>query len=202
MRLSLLIIVGVFIIIGIIVCMRSSEGFGSAPAVCPKAQKTSRNLWYYHVAYTRDYLVKYLDNLAGADDALAVLMKNQEDLGAFIDTMAPGTQTLATNLLKEHIAGAGAILADAKASRDMTNNIDAWYRNADNISRTLAPALRLSEPMLREMMHTHLQTTLDEATKHLQGDRCGEQEAYRKVVEHILKMADYLVSTKVCKCPQ
>lgn len=202
MGLLLLVVLGLLVLI--VLCLtKTSEGFdflASSPKGCPRIREASRRLWYYHVDYTRDYLIRYLDDIEGADESLAILMKNQEDLGQFIDTLAPGTQEAATSLLKEHIAQAGDILEDAKEGRDMSNNIAAWYRNADDIAKALAPPLKLCEQTLRNMMHEHLRTTLDEATAHLQGDKCKEDQAYKEVVKHILMMANYLVSTTVCHC--
>jgi hypothetical protein len=167
---------------------------------CPKVSSESRQLWYDHVLLTRAYLVKYLDNQPGVEDAANTLMKNQEDLGTFIDRFAPGTKDIATKLLKEHIAGAVDILKDSKEGRDIKVDVAGWYDNANIIAKTLAPALGLSEDTLREMMHTHLKGTLDEATYHLKGDKGQECVAYQGVVDHIMGMSDYLTSTVPCRC--
>lgn len=177
-----------------------SERFGSVEPKCPKAQKESRRLWYEHVRLTRIYLVKYLDDLPDLEDATNVLMRNQEDIGSFIDSFVPGTGEAVTNLLKEHILGAVEILKDTKEGRNIEQAVAEWYVNADAISKALAPILGLPEDKIKEMMHYHLKTTLDEATYHLTGDYESEEKAYCAVVKHIIEMADYLVSNVPCSC--
>jgi hypothetical protein len=192
-----------FVIIAL-ACYHRQEKFGSVSedmkAMCPKTLAESQRLWYDHVHLTRIYIVKYLDDLPDLKDATVELMRNQEDLGVFIDRLAPGTQELATKLLKEHIAGAVDILTDAKEGKDMAPAISRWYENADVISKTLAPALGLDETVLRDMMHAHLKTTLDEATYHLQRDERREWIAYCDVINHIMIMAEYLISKAPCRC--
>lgn len=179
-----------------------SEGFLSSffRPKCPSASKESMKLWQDHIALTREYMVRYLDEIEGVDEVANKLMKNQEDIGDFLDRCAQGVGPAATKLLKEHIMGAVDILKLAKKGQNIHKAVDAWYKNAEEISRALSPPLNLEESVLKKMMYEHLRTTLDEVTEHLKRDRDAEINAYIAVARHAREMALYLIHNVPCRC--
>jgi hypothetical protein len=92
-----------------------------APSLSAATSKSSfneamRKLWTDHVVYTRLYIISAVNGTADATPTLNRLMKNQEDIG---NAIAPyyGSAAAAklTDLLKQHIAIAGDLVAAAKA---------------------------------------------------------------------------------------
>jgi hypothetical protein len=155
-----------------------------------------RKLWTDHVAYTRFYIMESIAGLPAADATAARLLQNQDDIGNAIKPFygdAAGTQLSA--LLRAHILGAVDVLNAAKANDAVAlrTATDAWYANADQIARFLAdanPNLKFED--MRDMMHTHLDQTLAEATARLTGDWEGDVHAFDAIVAHIRDMADQL----------
>lgn len=172
---------------------------------CASKLAESRRLWREHGEKTRAFILAYLDGPNESEavaGAAAILMKNQEDIGAFFDVLLPGSKEAVTALLKEHITQAAAILAAAKNKNPLTELFrlySDWFENAKKISQ-LAPKLGLSSARLMELMSDHLETTLQEALLHAEGNREADLAMYAKVLVHLEMMADYLVSNQRCSC--
>jgi hypothetical protein len=135
--------------------------------------------------------------LPEADAAAQRLLQNQEHIG---DAIKPfygdeaGEQL--TSLLRDHILTAADLLAAAKAG-DSTKFEEAnarWYDNADQIAAFLNSANPDYWPLanMQDMMKSHLDLTLEEATARLNEDWDGDVAAYDKVHDEILHMADML----------
>jgi hypothetical protein len=125
------------------------------------------------------------------------LLQNQIDIGNATKPFygdAAGDQL--TELLRQHILIAAEILQDAKArDTDAFNDASArWYANADEIAVFLNSANPEYWPLdkMKEMMHAHLDLTLQEAATYLKGDYTGSVAAYEQVHLEILEMADLL----------
>ena len=164
-----------------------------------------RKLWEDHVQWTRLFIVSAVAGLPDAHATLDRLLQNQTDIGnavaAYYGNDA-GTQ-LAT-LLKGHIATAGDLLTAAKAGDNaaVTKASTDWYANADQIAAFLASANPAwPEATLKDMMHTHLDQTLAEATAQLTGDYAKSVSEYDHIVTHIIDMADALSSGIVTQFP-
>lgn len=173
---------------------------GRCQNICPKLQEKSRDLWKEHGDLTREFARRYLADDPRAPAILDRLMHNQEKIGDFVEDLAPGSGGNLTALLREHIAGAGAILADLKGCRDATSSIAAWRDNGRRLSRALSRALALPYDAVAQMMERHLDTTLNMVTLHIQGRHLAEKEAVREVMEHLQMMADAMVSKSKCMC--
>lgn len=154
-------------------------------------------LWEDHVVWTRMVIVSFAAGLPDYDAAVARLLQNQVDIG---DAMKPfygqaaGDQL--TALLREHILLAADLLKAAKAG-DTTafNSAKArWYANADEIASFLHAANPNNWPLndMQEMMRSHLDLTLQEASARLAGDWDADVAAYDAVHAEILEMADML----------
>ncbi|HJR82051.1 MAG TPA: hypothetical protein VJ821_18400 [Anaerolineales bacterium] len=171
---------------------------GSGSPIDPLAfQQAVRKLWEDHVTWTRVYIIAALAGLPEADAAAQRLLQNQVDIG---DAVKPfygeeaGEQL--TVLLKDHILTAADLLAAAK-SGDTTKFEEAnegWYENANQIATFLSSANPDNWPSaeMQEMMKSHLDLTLEEATARLNEDWAGDVAAYDKVHDEILHMADML----------
>ena len=182
---------------------------GSAPAtstIDPVAfHADTRKLWEDHVTWTRLYLVSAIAGLPDAGPTADRLLQNQADIG---NAIAPfyGQDAAAklTELLREHILTAAALVAAAKAGDSTAVLIekDKWYTNADEISDFLAAANPAwPDDTMRMMMRMHLDQTLTEATARLHGDWPADIAAYDAVHNHILEMSDFLADGIVKQFP-
>lgn len=163
-------------------------------------------LWEDHVTWTRNVILNIIDGLPGTDEAVARLLKNQEDIGNALKPIygdAAGAEL--TRLLKEHITLAADLLKAAKEGNNA--NFDGankkWFVNADEISAFLSkanPNWKLED--MKKMMHDHLDLTTQEAVARLKKDYDADVKAYDKVHEEILMMADMLTTGIVAQFPQ
>jgi hypothetical protein len=155
-----------------------------------------RKLWEDHVTWTRLYIVSAIAELPDLDATAGRLLQNQADIGAAIATFyGDDAGTALTGLLREHILVAADLVAAAKAgdSAAVTTQSDLWYANAEEIARFLAAANPAwSFETVSEMMRTHLDQTLAEATARLTKDWDADIAAYDDIHDHILVMADAL----------
>lgn len=156
-----------------------------------------RKLWEEHVAWTRLAIVDFAAGSGGFDPTAARLLQNQVDIGNAIKPYfgaAAGDQLAA--LLHDHITIAVEILQDAKAGDTAAaeNAEDRWYANANDIADLLARANPRFWPdaTMRQMMKTHLDQTLVEATDELTGGFAAGVAEYDEIEAHILDMADTL----------
>lgn len=155
-----------------------------------------RKLWTDHVAYTRFYIIEAVADLPQAQVTAARLLENQDEIGNAIKPFYgedAGNQL--AQLLRAHIQGAVAVLDAAKANdpQALQAATTAWFANADAIAEFLAranPAWDVAT--MKDMMHTHLNQTIAEATARLTGDFNADVRAFDAIVAHILDMADML----------
>jgi len=169
-------------------------------------KQAMRKLWEDHIQLTRVYLVSAIAELPDTEAAAGRLLKNQEDIG---DAIKPfygdeaGEQL--TALLKEHITIAVNLVAAAKAG-DNAKLEDAntrWTGNADQIGTFLSTANpdHWPEAEMQDMLNTHLELTLEEATARLNGDYAGDIAAYDKVQDAMLEMSDMLAEGIIAQFP-
>ena len=164
-------------------------------------------LWIDHVSWTRNVILNIMDGLAGTDDALKRLLKNQEDIGSAVGTYyGKDAGEKLTALLKTHIVQAGDLLKAAKQDdqgKFKTINED-WKKNADSIAVFLSKANSANWPEseMKKMMQDHLTLTIDEATARLKKDYAADVKAYDKVVDEILMMSDMLSAGIVKQYPE
>ena len=164
-----------------------------------------RKLWEDHVTWTRNVICCLTDGLPGADQAVARLLKNQDDIGNAIKPLygdAAGSKL--TSLLHDHIIIAADVVKAAKAGDNSA--LDAankkWLANADEISAFLANANpNWKEEDMKKMMHDHLKLTTDEAVARIKKDYDADVAAYDKVHNEILEMSDMLTDGIVKQFP-
>jgi hypothetical protein len=154
-------------------------------------------LWEEHVAWTRMAIVSFAAGLPNLKATEARLLRNQVDIGNAIKPYygrAAGNQL--TKLLRTHILEAVPVLQAAKAGdkTKLTDALNAWYANANQIAAFLAKANPRSWPlpMMRSMMKQHLALTANEAVARLQGKWAADIAAYDQVHAEILHMSSML----------
>jgi hypothetical protein len=164
-----------------------------------------RKLWEDHVTWTRNVILCLVDDLPGTDQAVARLLRNQDDIG---NAIKPYYGEAAGNklgeLLHEHINVSADVVKAAKASDNTA--LDAankkWFANADEISEFLSnanPNWKLDD--MKTMMHDHLKLTTDEALARIKKDYDADIKAYDKVHDEILLMSDMLTEGIVKQFP-
>lgn len=159
--------------------------------------KTAMNkLWEDHITWTRNVICCLVDELPGSNQAVARLLKNQEDIGNAIKPYyGEDAGNKLTALLKPHITISAEVVKAAKAN-DKVKLDEAnkkWMANADEIAVFLSkanPAWKLAE--MKKMMQDHLKLTTDEAVARIKKDYDADIKAYDKVHEEILEMSEML----------
>ena len=165
-----------------------------------------RKLWSDHVIWTREYIVAAVDGSPGTDAVAKRLMKNQEDIGqAIAQFYGTSSGEELTRLLKEHIAIAVNIVADAKdddQAKFRADN-DRWTNNAQQIAGFLSRANpHWPKATLEDMMSKHLKTTAEELDAHLKKQYREDVEVFDAVYDHILQMSDVLSEGIIKQFPE
>lgn len=166
-----------------------------------------RALWEDHVMYTRNVILNIIDDLPGTNEAVARLLKNQDDIGNAIKPVygeAPGKQL--TDLLREHIVLAADLLKAAKVNNQPEfNNVNTkWVKNADDISAFLNAANPKNWALedMKKMMREHLTLTTQEALARIKKDYKGDIEVFDKTRGQILAMSDMLAAGIIKQFPE
>ena len=164
-----------------------------------------RKLWEDHVTWTRLFLVSAIADLPDLDATAGRLLQNQADIGdAIASFYGDDAGAQLTALLRDHILIAGDLVTAAKAGDDeaVSTQSGRWYSNSDDIAAFLAAANPAwPADVLGQMMRTHLDQTLAEATARLQGDWAADIAEYDRIHLHILDMADALADGIVQQFP-
>jgi hypothetical protein len=165
-----------------------------------------RKLWEDHITWTRMVIVDFAAGLPDLKAAEQRLLRNQVDIGNAIKPYyGAAAGNALTTLLRTHILEAVPVLTYAKAGdkAKLTQALDAWYANANQIARFLTKANPGSWPlaMTSKMMKNHLALTTEEAVARLQGKWGADIAAYDKVHAEILQMSDMLSSGLVAQFP-
>lgn len=168
-------------------------------------RSSMHKLWEDHITWTRNVILNIMDGLPGTDQAVARLLRNQDDIGNAIKPVygeAAGNEL--TRLLREHITEAADLLKAAKAGNNAAfNDVNKkWFANADEIAVFLSkanPNWKLDD--MKKMMHNHLTYTTEEAVARQKKDYSGDVKAYDKVHVEILSMADMLTDGIVKQFP-
>jgi hypothetical protein len=166
-----------------------------------------RKLWEDHTIYTRNVILNIIDDLPGANEAVARLLQNQVDIGNAIKPVyGADAGNKLTELLKEHIVIAADLLKAAKVNNDAdfkTANTK-WLKNADDIATFLNAAnpKNWSLEDMKKMMHDHLDLTTQEAVARIKKDYKADIEIFDKVRAEILEMSDMLATGIIKQFPE
>ncbi len=171
------------------------------------ALKTAmRKLWSDHVFWTRLYIISATSNLPDIKETTNRLLKNQEDIGnAAAGFYGQDAGKKLTDLLKDHILIAADIVTQAKANNKekMEESDKKWHKNAEDIAEFLSSANpNWPKQDLIDMLNSHLSLTTQEVVARLNKKWSGDIEAFDKIYNQILEMADALTSGIVKQFPE
>ncbi|MCR2803981.1 glycosyltransferase [Paenibacillus soyae] len=204
-------LIALALIIGLAPAMAHGASSESAQVECikpniVKLQTALTKLWMDHAVWTKTYITSALADLQDQQDVLTRLLKNQQDIG---DAIKPYYGDAAGNklaeLLKEHIAIAGQVVAAAEAGNQAAFNAanKEWHRNADDIAKFLSGANpNWAMKDLQNMLYIHLQLLTEQTQARLAKDWKKEIEAYDKGVDHLIMLADVLTQGIVKQFPE
>lgn len=156
---------------------------------------TWRKLWEDHITWTRMVIIGIGDNLAGTAVYEARLLQNYEDMEDALKPYYGDRAEDLGDLIQDHLLIAVQILTAAKANDTNAVNdaVTRWYQNAQDIARfmsTLNPKFWKRKDA-EKMWRDHLDATLAEALAHLSNNAIADVEAYDKVHDLALDMADF-----------
>ena len=155
-----------------------------------------RELWVDHITWTRMVIMGTFDSLPGNDAYKARLIQNYFDMEDALEPYYGDEAEEWGELIEEHLLIAVEILDAAKAGNTaaLEDAKARWYDNGHELADFMAemnpdfwPA-DMGDPMWIE----HLDATFDEAVAHLTGDFTGDVEAYDRVVDLAMEMADFM----------
>src|SRR5829696_3967982 len=146
------------------------------PTACD-LKSDMRKLWEDHIIWTRNVILKLIDELPGTTEAVNRLLQNQTDIGNAIKPYygnSAGNQL--TALLHDHITIAADLLTALDDGNTAAFNTTwaQWVANADAIAALLSsvnPNWPLAE--MQAMMHEHLNATAAEALARKNGNYAG-----------------------------
>ena len=154
-------------------------------------------LWDVHVALTREVVLAAALKTPNLNAAVAALYQNQKDLGANLAQFygkAVGDKYAA--LLTIHIDLAIKIVTDVLSGLDPKCDIKAWYKNAREIACFLAKTIRFAKfEVLKELLDSHLDCTLDEATLIIQAKYPESLVEFATCLRRIKRLSKYLSKT-------
>jgi hypothetical protein len=159
-----------------------------------------RKLWDDNIAWTRNVIICVGSNAPGADQALARLKKNQEDIVNTMVIYYSDASPKLTDLMEEHLTLTNDLLKGAKGGgkgkkkRGPSNSQDLekkWDDNTDAIADYFSktnPAVKSDN--IKTLVHDYLKMTKEEVDERRKKDYDGEVITYDKMRENSLNMAD------------
>ena len=189
----------VFIVLSVLFAENSPLSSAKKPAeIDPQVfREDMRKLWEEHVNLTRFFIISTISNLPDQEETAQRMIHNQNEIGDAIKPFygdAAGEQLAA--LLREHALISATMLqaarkADAPAFEEA---VARWYANADELAKLLFELNPENWPLrkTRPIMKVYLDLTLEQALARWNGDFEKDIEAYDKVHNHALEIADML----------
>jgi hypothetical protein len=183
-----------------------STSVAKSPAKAAAFQDDMRKLWEDHIVYTRNFIIDAAAGLPEQQATTERLLRNQDDIGNAIKPYY-GEENGTTNRTPQGAHHDCGRVGDCSQANDTAKVDDAqkrWFANADAIASFLSGANPKNWPEadMKSMMHDHLSLTNDEAAAQLKSDWKGSIDAYDKIHEQILRMADMLSSGIVAQFPK
>lgn len=164
-----------------------------------------RKLWADHAIWTRQYIVAFAGDGAGAGEAAGRLLKNQEHLGAaIVPYYGQAAGDALANLLKQHILIAVDLLNAAKAGDDAEfgKQDQRWSQNAEEIATLLSGANPYwPKRDVVDLLNVHLKLTKDEAVARLGADWAADVSAWDDIFTEIMTVSDTLADGIILQFP-
>ena len=156
-----------------------------------------RKLWEENVNLTRLFIISTIENLPDQDETAQRLIQNQNEIGDSIKPFygdAAGEQL--AELLGEHALISATMLQAARKADapEFEEAVAQWYSNADKIADLMSDLNPENWPVrkTKPIMKVYLDLTLEQALARWNGDFEKDIEAYDKVHNHALEIADML----------
>lgn len=165
-----------------------------------------RLLWEQHVYWTRMLVISIAERLKDQSDVTNRILQNPYDIArVYADYYPEPTARTIAELLTEHLKiGAALITALRDKKTDEANNLNRqWYINADKMADAFSGINPYySQEDLRRMFYRHLELTTQEVAMRLAGNYKADIEAFEKVEQEGLMMADYFAMGIVNQFPK
>lgn len=165
-----------------------------------------RTAWEQHIYWTRMLLISLAERLKDQNAVTIRLLQNPNDIAnIFENYYSTDVKNKISQLLTEHLQiGAALITAlrDGKTAESEDLN-RKWYINADKMAAAFSSINpNYNQEDLRKMLYTHLDLTKKEVAMRLSGNYPADIEAFNKVEQEALLMADYFSSGIIKQFPQ
>jgi hypothetical protein len=175
--------------------------FTPVPPVCPDVALQSvlignmRQAWEQHVYWTRMLLISIAERLKDQEEVTARLLRNPTDIANIFEIFyTPEEARLIEDLLTEHLLIGGDLITALRdenvAEAETLKN--QWYMNADQMAdafSSINPFFDREE--VRNMLYNHLDLTTEEVAMRLAGNYAADIDAFDRVEQEALMMADY-----------
>lgn len=165
-----------------------------------------RLVWAQHVYWTRMLLLSIAERLKDQNAVTNRLLQNPGDIAnIFANYYSSNVAKTISQLLTEHLQiGAALITAlrDRK-SAEADNLTRKWYINADKMADAFGSINPYySREDVRQMLYKHLDLTAKEVAMRLAGNYPADIEAFNKVEQEAMMMADYFTAGIMRQFPQ
>jgi len=194
--------------VGASIVITPGENFAAQPdynmPVCPDFYKhidltnSMREVWMQHVYWTRMLLISIAEKLKDQNDVTNRLLQNPYDIAKiYANYYTSDAAKKIAQLLTEHLQIGAALITALrdKKSAEADNLNRQWYINADKMAdafSSINPYYKHED--LRKMLYNHLQLTTQEVAMRLAGNFKADIQAFNKVEDEAISMADYFSS--------
>lgn len=156
-----------------------------------------RSAWDEHVQLTRTVIISFASGLGDFEVAKARLLQNPAAIArVFLPYVGASSAAELQALLYQHLAGSVPVLQAAKSGDHaaLASAVAAWRANGSQTAALLSKLTFLPYESVNQMMQTHLDTTITEASARLAGNWQADVAAYDAVRMHALNMANQLAA--------
>ena len=190
----------------------AAQSYNRNPPSCPNPTlqfnllKDMRTAWSQHVYWTRMLIISIVERLKDQDAVTNRLLKNPWDIAnIFANYYTVDVAKAIAQLLTEHLQIGAALITALRDGRtvEAQNLQQQWYIQADKMAEafgSINPYFNTEE--LKKMLRSHLDLTTQEVAMRIAGNYAADIEAFNKVEEQALNMADYFSSGIMNQFPQ
>ncbi len=165
-----------------------------------------RLAWLQHIYWTRLLLISIAERLQDQEATTSRLLQNPKDI-ANIFEIYYGLEIAKkiSDLLTEHLKIAAELITALRDGKSQeANDLDKkWYLNADQMADAFSSINpNYNREDVRKMLYEHLDLTKEEVAMRLAKNYSADIDAFNKVEQEILKMADYFSGGIIKQFPQ
>ena len=161
--------------------------------------------WLQHVYWTRMLLISIAERLQDQEAVTNRLLKNPKDIAnIFEEYYGAEIAKQIADLLTEHLQiGAQLITALRDGKTQEADDLNKkWYLNADKMADAFSSINpNYNREDVRKMLYDHLDLTTQEVAMRLAKNYNADIDAFDKVEQEVLQMADYFLSGIIKQFP-